>query len=69
MNYDKNSFLAGLAVGRKLGWNSGEPTPPSTEEGITPAMKIVYGRSMVYKYTGKVLTAPALVVGEYTEEA
>lgn len=66
MNYDKNSFLAGLAVGRKLGWNDGEP---SSDTGSTTGTKIIFGTNLVYVYTGKVLANADIVFGELTEEA
>lgn len=64
MNYDKNSFLAGLAVGRKLGWNGVEhPAEGGHNTGV------VSGTDLVYRYTGKVFADAGIVFGELTEEA
>lgn len=64
MEYDKNSFLAGLAVGRRLGWNGGE-----TPAGGGHSTGVISGAILVHGFTGKVLVNADIVFGELTEEA
>ena len=70
MDYNKDSFLAGIAVGRRLkGWSGGPGGGGSTEKDDRKG--IIFNRDMTFIYsdTGKVFDASAFIFGEYTEEA
>lgn len=68
MDYNKNSFLAGLAVGRRLkGWAGGV----DAQLGGKTILGIIYDNP-TFSNTGKVLTAIKVISGEtldYIEEA
>lgn len=71
MDYNKDSFLAGIAVGRRLkGWSGGPGGGGSTEKDDRKG--IIFNRYMTFIYSdnGKVFDASAFIFGEeYTEEA
>lgn len=71
MDYNKDSFLAGIAVGRRLkGW-SGGPGGGGGSIEKDDRKGIIFNRDMTFIYgdTGKVFDASAFIFGEYTEGA
>lgn len=65
MDYDKNSFLAGVSVGRTLkGWacGSGSGGVPSLGGGV-----LYSDAGLSIGYTGAVLSHPAVIAGTYEE--
>lgn len=66
MTYNKDSFLAGIAVGRRLkGWAGGDAgiSPPGgTGSGI------IFDKNMTFSYPGIVMEVTTIIFGEYIEE-
>lgn len=80
MEYNKESFLAGIAVGRALkGWGgggTGGDVPGGDGPGGTGGcgapgcgFGIIFGAELLFEYGGKVLENPAIVFEILTEEA
>lgn len=70
MEYNKDSFLAGIAVGRRLkGWSGGKAdagggSSPSSGVG----MGIIFDKDYVRVYDGKVIGLTEIVHEQYNKE-
>lgn len=72
MEYHQDSFLAGIAVGRRLkGWAcGGNFTMNMGDTGNSGGvMSLIWAESSAYQgMANQVLTVPALICGDYEEE-
>lgn len=65
MDYNKESFLAGIAVGRRLkGWSGGAGDAGGSGDG----MGIIFDLNPLFSYTGKVFAITDIVHGGHEEE-
>lgn len=65
MEYNKDSFLAGIAVGRRLkGWAGGVGEGGNAGNNFG----IIFGINPTYDFRGKVLDVTSVIHGDYIEE-